>query len=97
MTILLKGACLAIYLLALVAPLIAVPAGARSALQYCAAILLGAHLLEVPLAYKSIRRYRGPLAISIALTVLFGFLHWLPLAREARRSASAGGLESPRS
>jgi len=30
-----------------------------------------------------LRRYRGPLAVSIALNLLFGLLHWVPLKRAA--------------
>jgi hypothetical protein len=34
-----------------------------------------------------VRLYRGPLAISVALTLLFGLLHWKPLADEKAREA----------
>lgn len=80
MNTLLKSGCIAIYLLATAAAFVAMPFG--TALQYLALILLGAHALEVPVALKSIRRYPGPLIDSIALTLLFGFLHWIPLSRQ---------------
>jgi hypothetical protein len=36
-----------------------------------------------------VRLYKGPLAVSIILTLLFGFLHWKPLA-DARARAETG-------
>ena len=35
--------------------------------------------------YKHVRLYRGPLAASVVLTLLFGLLHWKPLADQAAR------------
>ncbi len=78
---LLKTGCLAIYLLAVIGAFTALPFGATSALQLAAAIVLGLHVLELLVVFKSIRRYPGPLIDSIALTLLFGLLHWLPLAK----------------
>jgi len=77
----LKAACLAIYLLAIVGVLGVLPPGAASILQKVAVILLAAHVLELLFAFKSVKRYQGPLIDSIALTLLFGLLHWKPLAR----------------
>lgn len=88
MTALLKGSCLAIYLLALVGIFIDLPAGVAAPVQYAAVILLGAHVLEIFVAFKSIRLYQGSLGVSIVLTVLFGFLHWVPLARASGRTGS---------
>ncbi len=76
---LLKIGCLVIYLLALVGLFIPLPFGAETPLRYVAAILLAAHLLEALVMFRHVRRYPGPLAISLLLTVLFGFLHWWPL------------------
>ena len=45
-----------------------------------AGVLLGAHFLELLFMFKHVRRYRGALATSVALTLLFGLLHWKPLA-----------------
>ena len=50
-------------------------------MQKAALILLAAHTLELLFAFKSVQRYRGPLIDSIALTLLFGLLHWKPLAK----------------
>lgn len=61
MNSLLKAACLAVYLVAV--------------------ILLALHVLELLVAFKSVRRHPGPLIDSIGLTLLFGLLHGLPLAK----------------
>jgi hypothetical protein len=79
----LKAAILAIYLLAIVGALGVLPAGITSILHKAALILLAAHTLELLIAYKSVQRYRGPLVDSIALTLLFGLLHWKPLAKNS--------------
>jgi hypothetical protein len=84
MNTLLKASCLAIYLLALVGAFVALPFGAESVLKNIVAILFGLYVLELAIAYQSVRRYPGPLIDSVALTLLFGLLHWLPLARGAR-------------
>jgi hypothetical protein len=83
MNTLLRGGCLAVYLLALVGVFAGLPFGIAATLRYVALVLLGAHLLEVLFAFSSIRRYRGPLAVSVGLTLLFGFLHWMPLAKRS--------------
>jgi uncharacterized protein YhhL (DUF1145 family) len=78
-----KAICLAIYLLAVAGAFVALPFGITSVLQKVAVILLVAHVLELLIAFKSVKRYPGPLVDSIALTLLFGFLHWKPLARRS--------------
>jgi hypothetical protein len=88
MNALLKASCLAIYLLALAGLFVELPFGITTAVQYAAVILLVAHLLEVFVALGSIRLYEGPLLVSVALTLLFGFLHWWPLARQRARAAN---------
>lgn len=77
-----KAVLLAIYLLAIVSACGGVLPGGIW-LQWVALILLVAHALEVLVAWGSIRKYRGPVIDSIALTLLFGFLHWLPLKKSA--------------
>lgn len=84
MNILLKASCLVIYLLAVIGSYIALPFEAASALRNVAAILLGLHLLELLFFFKFVRRYPGPLIDCVALTLLFGLLHWLPLAQNTR-------------
>jgi len=81
MLMMLKAACLAIYGLAL-----AGLAGCWSGrlvhpMESIAAVFLLTHVLEVVFLQSKVRLYRGSLALSMLLTVLFGVLHWMPLAR----------------
>jgi hypothetical protein len=39
--------------------------------------------------FRHVRLYKGPVAVSILLTLLFGLLHWKPLA-DARARAEPG-------
>ena len=50
-----------------------------------AVVILLAHLIETVVAFKYVRRYRGALAVGIVLSLLFGLLHILPLARQSSR------------
>ncbi|MBS0340980.1 MAG: hypothetical protein JSS56_10660 [Proteobacteria bacterium] len=82
---LMKLACLLVYVSALAAAA-GLVGGALAALsQTVAAVLVVAHALEAAIAFKYVKLYEGSLFVSIVLTLLFGFLHWLPLARKARR------------
>ena len=81
MNSILKASCLAIYLLAIVATAGVLPDGMASVLQLVAVLLLAGHVLELLFAYSAVKRYPGPLVDSIGLTLLFGFLHWLPLRK----------------
>jgi type IV secretory pathway VirB2 component (pilin) len=47
-------------------------------------VLLLAHALEAAVMLKLLKRYRGPLAISVGLTLLYGFIHWAPLRKLPR-------------
>lgn len=91
MSTLIKSICLAVYLLAFVGIFIELPFNIAMTAQYSAALLLGVHALEICLFFRSVKLYKGPLVISIALTLLFGFLHWIPLARENARGACQQG------
>ena len=83
----LKAACLGAYLMALagLAGLITGELSTRA--QNLALAMLLIHLLELVFMFKHVRLYRGPLQVSIALTLLFGVLHWRPLAREAANTS----------
>lgn len=76
----LKAACVLVYLLALAKLAGMFPPGQLERLPAVALVLLLAHVLELALFYRHVRLYRGPLGISVALTLLFGLLHWKPLA-----------------
>jgi hypothetical protein len=53
-------------------------------MRLIAAGLLAAHVLELIVFHRQVALYRGPMLVSVLLTLLFGFLHWKPLA-DARR------------
>ena len=90
MNSLLKAACLAVYLVAVIGSLGVLPATVASTAQQVAVILLALHVLELLVAFKSVRRHSGPLIDSIGLTLLFGVLHWLPLAKAMKHAAEVG-------
>ena len=77
-----RGLCLLVYALALAKLAGLAPEGSFERLPLVAGVLLAFHVAEVPLMFKHIRLYKGPLAVSILLTLLFGLLHWRPLAEQ---------------
>lgn len=81
----LKAILLALYALAIASSYWAVPYELGPTVRLVAAALLIIHAVEVVVAFKHVRLYRGALAMSIVLTLLFGLLHWKPLADKARR------------
>ncbi len=89
---LLKLACLVNYAVALAGLLGWLPptlAGAGSIAQVATLVLLAIHSLEVVLVFKHVRSYPGSLAASIVLTLAFGLLHWMPLAKASARAKQA--------
>jgi len=85
----LKINCLGVYVLALGSLLWVLPWGAGPIFQKLAWVMLGIHVLEAIVAFKPIKSYAGPLWKSLVLALLFGLLHWLPLAR-SRPHLAAG-------
>ncbi|MFL6634971.1 MAG: hypothetical protein ACJ8HJ_21915 [Massilia sp.] len=79
----LKLACLVLYGLALAAQAGVWTGTAAVAIRDVALVLLAAHAVETVVAFRFVRRYRGSLATSIVLTLLFGLLHLMPLARQS--------------
>ncbi len=79
---LLRLACLVCYSLALIGQFGILSAEQASRSQLIALSLVFMHVLELAFAFKYIRRYPGGVNKSILLTLLFGVLHWKPLARE---------------
>ena len=67
----LKISCLVIYALGAASALGLLPES-LSFFGVVALLLLAAHVAEVFLMFKHVRRYQGPLAVSVLLTVLFG-------------------------
>ncbi|MBC7917127.1 MAG: hypothetical protein H7Y28_04875 [Rhodoferax sp.] len=85
---LLKAGCLAIYALALASLFWTFPNGVGPVIQIMAVALLAVHALEVPFVFKHIKLHAGPVSHSVGLTLLFGFLHWMPLAKANRQAAN---------
>ena len=81
----LKAACLLIYALGLAAASGLLPES-LSFMAPLTAVLLAGHLLETVIMFRYIKRYLGPLAISIVLSLLYGLLHWVPLKRQATQA-----------
>ena len=79
----LKAGALGLYALTILSLLVSLPGG--RILQTIVLIVLLAHVIEIIIFQKQIRLYQGSLTDSIGLTLLFGFLHWKPLADKAVR------------
>ena len=84
MNIFLKTVLLAAYALALASLLWPLPYDAGPSVRR---IVLAVHGVEPIAMFKHVRHYRGPLAASVLLTLLFGLLHWKPLADAKSRVA----------
>ena len=86
-----KAGCIALYVAALASLVWPLPNGAGPMLQMAALAFLAVHALEMLVAFKHIKSYAGPLWVSIVLALLFGLLHWMPLAkaRQARPGSTA--------
>lgn len=84
-----KLALLALYAGALAGFAGLLPPGLAARLQNIALIVLAIHVIEMMVMFRHVRRYRGPLAASILLTLLFGLLHWKPLADEHKAAMTS--------
>ncbi|MGU3781339.1 DUF1145 domain-containing protein [Burkholderia metallica] len=78
---------LAVYGVAVCSYVTALPPGPDAIhwLRIVAAVLLGVHVLEVWVCFRKVVLHKGPLFDSVLLTLLFGVLHWKPMADAARR------------
>ena len=84
-----KALLLATYALAIISLFATLPYDAGPTLRRVSLIVLAIHLLEAVVMFKHLRLYQGPLATSVVLTLLFGLLHWKPLAdAKARQNAT---------
>ncbi|MFT5643738.1 MAG: hypothetical protein ACI83P_001285 [Janthinobacterium sp.] len=91
MMIMAKAACLAIYAMALMALTGLYSSALAGTIETIALVLLVIHALELVFVFKHVRLYRGSLAVSMVLTMLFGLLHWKPLAaRQAQKERMHG-------
>lgn len=84
-----KALLIATYLVALASLFIELPMGAAPVVQKLALALIAVHVLECVLAFKYVKSYPGPLLTSVTLALLFGLLHWMPLAKAARQAAAS--------
>jgi hypothetical protein len=82
----LKFACVMLYALALTAQAGVWTGTAAVAIRDVALVILAAHVIETGVAFRYVRRYRGALAVSVCLALLFGLLHIVPLARQSSRT-----------
>jgi uncharacterized protein YhhL (DUF1145 family) len=82
-----KASLLVVYLLGIASHIVVFPGQSGPIVQTISLALLLIHALECLLAYRYIKLYSGPLLVSLLLSLLFGLLHWLPLARKAREAA----------
>ncbi len=83
----LKANVIGLYLLALASLVVELPWGSGPVFRTVALATVAIHAVELVLAFKHVRAYRGPLAVSVLLTLTFGLMHWLPIAKS---NASAG-------
>lgn len=84
--LIIKLSLLALYAAAIAGFAGLLPPGAAGRLQNIALIVLAIHVIELVVMFRHVKRYRGPLAVSVLLTLLFGMLHWKPLADEPAKA-----------
>ena len=77
---LLRALCLLAYVMAVATLAGLLPPGSFDRAPLVASVLLALHAAELLFMFKHVRLYQGPLAVSVLLTLLFGLLHWKPLA-----------------
>jgi hypothetical protein len=88
MNAVLKAGCLLIYILTVLTWFIGMPTEIAMTLRIVSLVLLVTHALELLTLMRFVRLYPGALAVSIVLTLLFGLLHWKPLADAARAEST---------
>lgn len=86
MNLLFKTLLLALYALVLFSLAVAMPWDHMAQLQRLALLLLVVHGLETVVMFRHVKAYEGALWKSILLALLFGLLHWLPIARKNRHA-----------
>jgi hypothetical protein len=68
---------------------VTLPWGTGPLLQFVSVALIAVHALEALFVFKHIKSYKGPLLASLALSLLFGLLHWMPLAKASQNAPGA--------
>ena len=79
-----KAILIGAYALALASLFVVLPMEAGPVVQRLALALLAVHALECLVAFKYIKSYAGSVYLSFALAMLYGLLHWMPLAKAYR-------------
>lgn len=85
-----RALCLLAYTMAIAKLAGLLPAGTFDRAPLVAGVLLLLHAVELVVVFKHVRLYRGALAVSVLLTLLFGLLHWKPLADRQARARQQG-------
>ena len=85
----LKAGCIAIYLMAVTSLFVTLPWGTGPVLQFVSVALIAVHALEALFVFKYIKSYKGALLTSLVLSLLFGLLHWMPLAKAGKQAPTA--------
>lgn len=96
MNLFFKANLIALYLLAIAGRWVELPWHSGAVLQRVAAIVLIVHAVELLWAWRHVKRYAGPLTVSVVLTLLFGLFHWRPLALAARAFERSAPVNTPR-
>ncbi len=84
MSLAMKIACVVAYVLGAAALLGLIHGPLAAAASIVTIALLGIHALELLYAFRFLHRYPGPMGVSVLLALLFGVLHWAPLARQPK-------------
>ena len=84
MNVAMKFACIVAYVLGIAGVVGLVHGPLASAGEILSIVLLGVHALELLFAFKFLHRHKGSMGASVLLALLFGVLHWAPLARQAK-------------
>ena len=85
-----RALCLLAYAMAIAKLAGLLPAGSFDRAPLVAGVLLALHAAELVFMFKHVRSYRGALAVSVLLTLLFGLLHWKPLAEQEALASKRG-------
>ena len=86
MNLAMRIACLAVYALGIAAFAHLIHGSLAPIAAIITIALLGVHALELLYAFRFLHRYKGSMAASIVLAMLFGVLHWAALARQPAKA-----------
>lgn len=84
----LKASLLVLYVLALFSLQWPLPLDTGYWMQRISLIVLAVHAVETVAMLRHVRKYAGPLWISVLLSLLFGLLHWMPLAKAGSKKGT---------